>query len=698
MELITLGRAAKQAWESIRHHFLGQEDVSEQDVLELYARAHTVYNCANVRAQNVARVPMRAVNLKGEPVQHEVNAVFADTSNYFEIAEASEMALSFVGTNLLIPQTNFLGDFVATSDNLRWVHPSLYSRVETPQDGLVRFRFNWWGTGHEPLKRPDIPAQYALYMHQFDFRNEFDGVAWGEVAFFAGSAQHEKWQTVWSYFVNRAIPASILQDAADSKLPIANNLDAPEQLRKLLDRLFSGSRNAGKTLVSPSRLEYIQVQQDMDKMALEKLSPEIRKAIHAAAQVPEVLANFNAATYDNADAAINFWLRYWLVPRCEWYARQYSNFFSRWYGETLLIRPDFSGILESEDNTERINAQVGAGYMDLYTAQVEAGLEPDLSLKGLYMVPGIGPVPAVELPNLWRSKVAVPAPVDAGVGTFAVDHPNPPLLAERNPFVPDDVFGEIKMATRKGASFVPDKLPAVTAQYMRVLSEQGLEQDTIIRAAKAQYMLVHAAKAIQATRVLFEDTFADILASARAEDINRRRAGTLVRAEIGRFIELAFADGLKDGGVDDAALDDEDRELVNNLKAAQSAFVTDFLNTVYKTGISDDQAAGKPEQWFNGSVYPAYIAGLQSAAGNMMMRWSLGRTEKHCRSCLALNGQVHRLKDFINNGFYPKSDALICGPGKHCDCTVTPAPGEKASGRLRAVPKLHGAHLLETML
>lgn len=691
--LMTLGRAAKQAWEEIAHYFLGQEDVSEREVLELYARAHTVYNCANVRAQNVARVPMRAVDSQHKPMDHPVNAVFADTSNYQEVARNSELSLSFTGTNLLLPQTNLFGQFVETDDNFRWINPLVWRRRENVSQGLVGFDLAPFGSGREPIDDRFIPRQNALYMHEFDFANDFDGVAWAEVAFFAGNAQHEKWMTIFSYFVNRAIPASILQDAPDSKLPIANNKDAPSELRKLLDGMFKGSRDAGRTLVSPNRLEHIQIQSELDKLALETLSPEIRKAIHDAAQVPELLANFNAATYDNAAAAIDFWLRYWLVPRCDWYARQYSQQFSRWYGETVRIEPDYNEILEGEDNTDRINSQVNTTYMDLYTAQVESGLKPDEHLRGLYNVPGVGPVPAEELRNLWKSKVAVPA--FGNGGGIQIDPPSTPQLSAQNPFVPDDVFKEIKVAASKGASFVPDALPQATAAYVLALVGLQLDRDVIVAAAKAQYGLVSAAKSIQATRISFEDTFADILGAARSEDVNRRRAGTLVRGEVNRFIELAFLDGLKDGGVDETELDAEDRALVDSLKAAQSAFVTDFLNTVYGTGLSDAMAAGKPEQWWSGSIYPSYIAGLQSAAASAMFLWTLGATEKHCRSCLVLNGQVHRLKDFVNNGFYPKSDTLVCGAGKHCDCSLSPAPGSKANGRLRAVPKSARVALLE---
>jgi hypothetical protein len=49
--------------------------------------------------------------------------------------------------------------------------------------------------------------------------------------------------------------------------------------------------------------------------------------------------------------------------------------------------------------------------------------------------------------------------------------------------------------------------------------------------------------------------------------------------------------------------------------------------------------------------------------------WELGNTEKHCRDCLHLNGQIHRASEWRAAGIAPQSPDLECG-GWHCDCKL----------------------------
>ena len=50
--------------------------------------------------------------------------------------------------------------------------------------------------------------------------------------------------------------------------------------------------------------------------------------------------------------------------------------------------------------------------------------------------------------------------------------------------------------------------------------------------------------------------------------------------------------------------------------------------------------------------------------------WRIGATEKHCDTCLAMNGVVAtqaQVQSYRRDGIYPKSGDLSCG-GWHCDC------------------------------
>jgi hypothetical protein len=120
--------------------------------------------------------------------------------------------------------------------------------------------------------------------------------------------------------------------------------------------------------------------------------------------------------------------------------------------------------------------------------------------------------------------------------------------------------------------------------------------------------------------------------------------------------------------------------MIARLISEQSAYVTAFSQKLFKDGGTVNDFASKAEQWWNKSVYPAYLEGLKSGDRNGMFVWSLGRTEKHCKDCKRLDGQIHRIKDYLARGLFPKSNDLACG-GYKCDCSLSKARAQKARGR-----------------
>lgn len=57
--------------------------------------------------------------------------------------------------------------------------------------------------------------------------------------------------------------------------------------------------------------------------------------------------------------------------------------------------------------------------------------------------------------------------------------------------------------------------------------------------------------------------------------------------------------------------------------------------------------------------------------------WRLGATEKHCRDCARLNGQVHTASEWARAGIRPQSADLECG-GWRCDCRLEQTEDESA--------------------
>lgn len=188
-----------------------------------------------------------------------------------------------------------------------------------------------------------------------------------------------------------------------------------------------------------------------------------------------------------------------------------------------------------------------------------------------------------------------------------------------------------------------------------------------------------SAKSIQATRINFELDMEDFILQAREGAINRRRAGIVLRGLISRYGRIAYRDGLVAGGVIDGTLDDDDEARVGLLTAEQSQYVTNFLNTLYTTGVSDVQAMTKPAMWFNKSITPFFDAGRLSADKNGNYEFILGPTEKHCTDCPRLNGQIHRLRDWARKNLIPPTSETQCG-GYNCKCRVV-RTNERARGR-----------------
>lgn len=188
------------------------------------------------------------------------------------------------------------------------------------------------------------------------------------------------------------------------------------------------------------------------------------------------------------------------------------------------------------------------------------------------------------------------------------------------------------------------------------------------------------------TRASFISSFTDLVTSGLSGDTNRRRAGIVLRAQLNRLGRQAYADGLKAGGIEDA-LDAEDQAAVAAWLVEQSGYVTTFLNSLYKSGLSAAQVEQRAEMWANKSLESAYNLGLASADKNGLYEWRLGKTEEHCATCAALNGQAHRLKKYVRRGLMPKSSKLAC-KGFLCDCSLVRVTG-RAHGRWPVAIKEH---------
>ena len=201
--------------------------------------------------------------------------------------------------------------------------------------------------------------------------------------------------------------------------------------------------------------------------------------------------------------------------------------------------------------------------------------------------------------------------------------------------------------------------------------------------AEAHSLGIAAQKAIQATRIDYEDAVEDLLVEAVAGNIDRVRFGNRLRNLTQVAIGKAYLDGLEDGGITDPELTDEDAQWVGEWFAQQRKYIISLSDAIYKDDVvSEDEARGKPAMWYNKSIAPAYHEGLASASKNAAYEWVIGATEEHCRSCLSLNGQVRRMS-YWKARILPQSSELVC-KGFQCRCNLVPTRKRLSRGRLPA--------------
>lgn len=698
----------------------GYGNFTETDVLRLYAISHTIYLCANIRAENMASIPLYEVDQNGDKViDSDLNFFFSPEGNYSEVAKRVELSLFFVGQNLTVPMPDIFGKFTPFSENIRWVNPRLWEEDVDPRYGLIGFNLFPDFSTHLPCDYVD--AKDGIYFHYVDLFNDFDGVSPAEVAYRAAVAQNEKWVTIQSYFDNHGVPDNILQPTQDAAQKFARSKDAPRKLSALLQRLYKGSSNSGKTLVSPDRLEILKLQDDLDKLANPQLSSDMENAILQASQVPKAMINLD----ENSEEAVNFWLRYWLKPRGEWLASQYSLFFTKWRGRPVRIKADFSKILTEDlgKKIDLVDRQLKNSTMDLYTAQLAQGHPaPDERLQGIYLVLG-QPIYIDKIVEMARTGPVAQAasgmnsdPNGQAMGLQANGHP---MLGQFNTVgtIPDNQWREIKawmdVVKKRGlkSTFEVRTLPPEIERFIR----WGLDTDLTgifnlaIKSMKGQAPAIimdyegdgpiftentlELLNAIGFEGLKTEETYRKALrANVRGLWSGALDAGQFdeaMKSSIGRAYRQAWNSGYIAGGGNPDEMESEALGLRDDLILRQYTYIPEFSRAISESNKSSKgllaPLLNRVENWV--ARYTS-VQDMGKLAANLQSRfkWVYDPAKEHCDDCLSLNGRVYTSKTWLKLNITPRSAKLACF-GIHCGCKLEPTEEPVTKGRL---PMLSG--------
>jgi hypothetical protein len=242
------------------------------------------------------------------------------------------------------------------------------------------------------------------------------------------------------------------------------------------------------------------------------------------------------------------------------------------------------------------------------------------------------------------------------------------LLANQIEAVRDVVTDQTGVVVR-----LPDSDPKTPEQ----LEPAQAEDDTA--APTPEEEVVVGERALVMTQVAFMDAFNRALTLARSGVLDKRAVRAILRTEVVAQGRKAYIDGLRDGDADSLEIDKTGERIIGRWRAQQLQFVNDFVDKLFKDEFTNAQLQQKAQQWVNKSINPLYYAGMEQGNVNQQYMWVVNPAKEHCKTCLKLNGQVHKLKEYIKRGLLPQSPKLECG-GWECGCKLVKSQ-QPARGR-----------------
>ena len=188
------------------------------------------------------------------------------------------------------------------------------------------------------------------------------------------------------------------------------------------------------------------------------------------------------------------------------------------------------------------------------------------------------------------------------------------------------------------------------------------------------------------TENIFKFNFEDALFKA----INKQLSPFDFNKKIRKVVRMAGRDMFR-LGVTELGFDYRDfREIediaVSALNRVSGKFLDGLTSRIENGVISYAQATLISNDWANTTLGKYFQYARLAVDRDGLYEWVYGDTV-HCPSCLAANGQRHRLKHWWAAGILPQnhgSKDIIC-KGHHCKCRLKRVTG-KAVGRLTRIP------------
>ena len=115
---------------------------------------------------------------------------------------------------------------------------------------------------------------------------------------------------------------------------------------------------------------------------------------------------------------------------------------------------------------------------------------------------------------------------------------------------------------------------------------------------------------------------------------------------------------------------------------AQLSFADQLFDTLRELRKDEnvfaaDEAEARAEAWASG-LDGFFNEAVLRGSSNKVAYWRLGTAEKHCNSCLSLDGQGHKISWYIERDYIPRKNGckLECH-GFKCDCRLEDKNGNE---------------------
>lgn len=704
----------------LEQHIASQRrNVANSELADMYHTSVWAYTAANIWANNVSSIPMQLKHRDGTIIENpspsdEIYPLWkiVTQNDMKQFLKRSELTLRFWGQTLTAKERNIHG----VVRSLNWVNPFLYTPVGNSNQALTEFKLYSGRYQPHPIGKLNITnAVYMVEMVNFD--NDSKGTGSAEVVFLQASAATEIAMTQLASFQNLAIPAMIIQPEAGETLKPSK--EDQETLLRFIRRKFMGSVNAGRTMVSKGRWDFKQLSPPWKDIIPVEQEQALRESIAAGFNLPVEFITTGQTNYAELTGKRTLWLETRFIPRVQWYADELTEQLCTSEGfHDYIIVPDFDSVMKELQAARIANVKdkLSSALVSLGNAQLELGLNITDGFEELYYYEGIGYMPINEFKKAWQYKLD-PTTLPINGNLLVSDTSDVPLIPstieQRQPeteageqfdntppavkvFVATpELLREITIATRKAykqQTFEPAEIEPATNIYIQHLIAEGIDRDQVEELALSHHAAIKARSAMRFVRAKFERDVDSIFKLAVTGRTTQAGFISALTAVLNSAIEdVAFA-GLADGGVKTKELEEDERLFVENHQREQAQYIDNVAVAIFDDGrVTEEEARGKADMWWNQSVNPVYAEMIVRASANAAFKRVLGATEEHCVDCTKLNGQVRRAKFWHERKIWNASKVTQCG-GFRCECRNVATDEPITRGRFPKITGLVHSH------